>query len=176
VKAQDYLLAGPPFTLEDVQRAADGWGCNCGPSAIAAVVRIPLEDLRSHLGDFERKRYTNPTLMFAILQSLGVRWQNVQGKAWPEYGLVRVQWHGPWMAAGVPIKARYRQTHWIGSRHHGTTAEIFDVNCMCVGGWVSRDEWARQVAPWIVRECVPRGTGEWSLTHSLEVISGVRNA
>ena len=82
------------------------------------------------LRDFEEKRYTNPTLMKSILRSTGTRsrWRVLKGDCdfsdWPALGLVRVQWDGPWCNDGVPIAARYRHTHWVGSRRHGDRPEI----------------------------------------------------
>src|ERR1017187_9653230 len=100
----DNRLVAPHFTLEDAERAGDEWGLNCGPAAIAVMNRLSLEELRPHLGDFEQKRYTNPTLMWSILKSIGASWKlRKDGHKWPKYGLVRVQWEGPWTAPGVPI-------------------------------------------------------------------------
>jgi hypothetical protein len=158
------------FTLEDAQRAAQAWGANCGPGAIAAVLQLTLDEVRPHLHDFERKRYTNPALMYFALRSLGVVWHVHMGHVdWPVYGLARVQWEGPWLEPGVPIGARYRRTHWVGTRSRHDRREIFDINCMCVGGWVSLDEWSAVVVPWLLRELVPGANGRWHLTHAIEV-------
>lgn len=171
------------FSLEDAQRAADSWGANCGPTALAAVLGLSLDAVRSHMGDFERKGYTNPTLMFSALRSAGAKWQAFkcppepqQGVLcadplayYPRNGLCRVQWEGPWTEPGVPIRARYRHTHWIGARHHRGGVFVFDVNAMCAGGWLPEQEWREQLVPWLLRECQPRANGRWHLTHRLEV-------
>ena len=161
-----------PFSLEDAQRAADTWGANCGPGALAAVLDKTLDHVRPHLGDFERKRYTNPTLMWSALRSLGVRWKLTY--EWPRNGLIRVQWEGPWTAPGVPMKARYRHTHWIGCRstlgEPGGKVLIFDINCICVGGWVPYQEWEGQVVPWLLRQCEPKANGRWTTTHRVELM------
>lgn len=162
------------FTLEDVQRAADEWGVNCGPGAIAAVLDLTLEQVRPHLQDFERKGYSNPSLVFAALRSLGANWQRVK-TVWPSYGLVRVQWEGPWTAPGVPMRARYRHTHWIGARRIGENIwnmEIFDINCICAGGWVPLIEWNTQVVPWLLKETEPKANGGWHETHVIEIADG----
>src|SRR3546814_15629111 len=61
------------FTAVEAAAAYDAWGCNCGPAAIAAVIGLTLDELRPELGDFEVKRYTNPTLMWEVLDRLGDR-------------------------------------------------------------------------------------------------------
>ena len=167
------------FTLDEAQRAADEWNLNCGPASIAAVLGLTLENLRPHLGDFEQKGYTNPTLMWEILRNLKAPVIRVVNREpqWPAYGLARVQWEGPWTAPGVPMRVRYRHTHWVGvcSDARGWTTpgwaepRIFDVNCMCVGGWVSLSEWSGAVVPWLVKQCEPRANGNWHLTHSVEI-------
>ena len=168
------MVKPAPFTRDEAQRAADEWGANCGPGAIAAVLGLTLDDVRPHMQDFERKRYSNPKLVLAALRSLGGEWRHTDA-VWPKNGLVRVQWEGPWTMPGVPMRARYRHTHWIGARHVGENVwntEIFDINCMCVGGWVPVVEWNGQVVPWLLRECEPKAFGGWHQTHVFEITEG----
>jgi hypothetical protein len=175
----DSRLVAPRFTLEEVERARDEWGLNCGPAAIAAMNGLTLEELRPHLGDFESKRYTNPTLMWGILKNIGAKWRtrpvrDILAKprsAWPSYGLARVQWEGPWTAPGVPIAARYRHTHWVGAMLAQGSDEhsIFDINCICEGGWVPLAEWSTYVVPWLLKQVEPKASGVWHLTHIVEI-------
>ena len=81
------------------------------------------------------KHYTNQTLMNDALRSIGRPWKNI-GAIWPNYGLVRVQWEGPWTNPGVPMRARYRYTHWIGAETGRASIGIFDINCMNNGSRV----------------------------------------
>jgi hypothetical protein len=127
------MIRPPRFTIEDADRAHKEWGANCGPGALAAITGLTLDEVRPHMGDFERKGYTNPTLMNFALRRIGRPWRKI-GATWPRYGLVRIQWEGPWMDPGVPMPARYRYTHWIGSalgRHD--SRGIFDINCIRCG-------------------------------------------
>lgn len=163
------------ITLETAQRAHDEWGCNCGPGAIAAVCGLTLDEVRPHMRDFERKRYTNPTLMWSALRSLGVRFSfrsGDLGRQWPRYGLARIQWEGPWTRPGVPVRAAYGRTHWIGvDARSANDVGIFDINAMGNGsGWCALEEWADVIVPWILRECVPRADGGWHITHAVEIL------
>jgi hypothetical protein len=177
----------PRFTLEDQHQAHDEWGSNCGPAALALVAGKTLSEVRTYLGDFEKKRYTNPTLMFDSLRRLGVKFrcnlnqqssENQGALAWPDFGLARVQWEGPWTAPGVPIRVRYRHTHWVAAKSFGSDCtvpgwqepKIFDVNALCVGGWIPLSEWSESLVPWLLPECEPKANGKWHLTHSVEVI------
>lgn len=164
------------FNLEDVCRANDEWGCNCGPAAVAAIMDMTLDDARPHMSDFEAKGYTNPTTMFAALKNIGRPWREIGprdhtvGRPWPTYGLARIQWEGPWTKPGVPMRARYRSTHWVGSasREDGAIG-VFDVNAIGNGsGWVSLKDWARIVVPSIL-ETFKRADGKWYITHAIEV-------
>jgi len=162
----------PRFTAADAQRASDDWGCNCGPGAVAAIMGLTLDEVRPFMGpEFERKRYTNPTLMFGVLSRIGRPWRSRrQPLDWPKHGLVRIQWHGPWMAETVPIRARYRMTHWVAAmRIEGRGIGVFDINAIASGGWVSLKAWSEILVPWILDEAVPRADGKWSLTHVIEV-------
>lgn len=170
------------FTLEDAQSAFDQWGANCGPGAIAAICGLTLDELRPYLGDFERKRYTNPTLMWEVLRRLDVVWRMryltyraVQNAlSWPQHGLARVQWEGPWTAPGVPMRVRYRHTHWVAcvSEIGLGPGEIFDINAMCAGGWIPFREWSEDLVPWLLQQCEPKANGKWHLTHVVEIARG----
>jgi hypothetical protein len=164
------------FGLDEANAAADAWGFNCGPGALCAVLGFTPDELRPHMGEFEAKGYTNPTLMFDVLRRLGVRYRqtyrtDAPGDCELKFGLMRVQWAGPWTKPGVPMAARYRQTHWIAVAED----RVFDINAICVGGWLSRAEWKNKLVPWLLREAVPKATGEWWPTHGLEVLTGARN-
>lgn len=163
----------PKFNADDADQAHDAWGLNCGPGAIAAICGLTLDELRPHMGDFEQKRYTNPTLMWEVLNRLGVKWQHARpSTAWPKYGLARIQWEGPWTKPGVPMRARYRYTHWVGAQWSETQRDygIFDINCIGNGnGWAALADWSKTVVPDILKECVPRADGGWHITHSVEI-------
>lgn len=153
----------------EADRAYDAWGCNCGPGAIAAIMNMRLDALRPLLGDFERKRYTNPTLMWEILDRCGRPWRKV-GKRWPTFGLARIQWEGPWTLPGVNPKAAYRHTHWVASWIHAEHGHgIFDINMTSNGsGWGSFADWERDIVPAIATS-IPRASGKWHITHGVEV-------
>jgi hypothetical protein len=159
------------FTLEDAKRANDEWGANCGPAALAAILGITLADVRPLMGDFEKKGYTNPTLMLDCLKRSGVAWSKAFNQfAWPQHGLVRIQWEGPWTEPGVPMRARYRNTHWVGARTEADArVTIFDVNALCIGGWIPFSQWAQDLVPWLLKTLYPTANGKWHLTHVLEV-------
>lgn len=166
----------PRFTLADAERAAETWGANCGPGAVAAMMGLTLDELRPAMGDFERKGYTNPTLMIAVLKRIGAKFhvltidRTIIKLGWPIYGLARIQWEGPWTAPEAPPKWRYRQTHWIGSaRGQNGDIGIFDINCMNNGtGWCSIDDWQAVIAPALIAN-YPRANGKWHITHAIEI-------
>lgn len=176
-------IPAPRFTVAELEAANSLWGANCGPGALAAILGMTLEQVRPHLGDFERKGYTNPTLMYAALKSaIPCRYHTknlrTAGKApwdWPRYGLCRVQWEGPWTEPGVPMRARYRHTHWIGcAAESNDNIGVFDVNALGEGatGWVSLANWKTILVPWILESCVRRASGGWHLTHAIEIETG----
>jgi len=172
---QTDVMRGVRFTLDDAQHAADQWRFNCGPAALCAVLDMTPEEIRPHLLDFEAKGYTNPTLMIEVLNRLRVRYRQVYRSDNPagvislNYGLMRVQWGGPWTKPNVPMRARYRQTNWVGMRRVDGIHQIFDVNAMCVGGWLLYEEWAYQLVPWLLKQVCPKSDGRWWPTHAIEV-------
>lgn len=166
----DRALPTLRFTADDQQRAYEEWGSNCGPGAIAAVLGMTLDELRPSLGDFEQKRYTNPSLMWSILDRLVVPWRlELLAVKWPAFGLARIQWEGPWTANGVPARVAYRHTHWVAAstRPDGRVA-VFDINA-AASGWISAVDWAEQLVPWLLQECEPKADGRWHFTHIVEI-------
>jgi hypothetical protein len=130
------------------------------------------------MGDFESKGHTNPTLMWGVLRRLHIRFHttvlrpDASANAWPRFGLARVQWEGPWTAAGVPVAARYRHTHWVGADTIDIrNSRVFDINAIRAGGWISLDVWAGQLVPWLLEQCEPKADGRWHLTHAVEVFA-----
>jgi hypothetical protein len=173
------MIQAPRFTLEDADHAYDGWGANCGPGALAAILGMTLDEVRPHLIGFDQKRYTNPTMMFDALESLKAKIRvrsvadNVPHLEWPRYGLARIQWEGPWTAPGANPKWRYRQTHWVGAARRNGEIGIFDINCMNNGtGWCLLKDWSETIVPHLTA-LYPRASGKWHLTHSIEVTSTV---
>lgn len=112
--------------------------------------------------------------MFDALHSLFAAgllkgWRKVDKANWPHYGLARIQWEGPWTAPGVPMRVRYRQTHWVGSAHHKGDIGVFDINCINNGnGWVSLRDWETTIVPHLIAQ-YPRADGKWHITHAIEV-------
>ena len=164
------------FSLDDAQSAAGGL-FNCGPAALCAVADLLPDEAVSHLRGFDRKGYTNPSMMQQALGELGIKFERVyeclglgvaRSPIYPSFGLVRVQWAGPWTKPGVPVVARYRHTHWIAA----SDDMRFDINAMCVGGWLPRAEWETQLVPWLLKECEPKATGEWWPTHCWQITPG----
>jgi hypothetical protein len=171
---RDRRSAPVRFTLEEAQSAWDG-KFNCGPAAICAALNLTPDELRPLMPGFAEKGYTNPTLMFETLDRCKVNYRRVYRGDTPmphdafpvlRHGLVRIQFGGPWTNPGVPMRVRYRQTHWIAARNQST--EIFDA--MCVGGWTLFKEWSTKLMPWLIRECYPKATGRWWPTHAIEIL------
>lgn len=174
--AESRYASRVPFTYEDAERAYDEWNCNCGPAALAAVLGMTLDAVRPLIPGFEQKGYTNPTMMFEALKQAPClfhciyRGDEPHEVFWCDRGLMRVQWSGPWTKPGVPMAARYRATHWVGLRSSEDLGhEVFDVNAMCVGGWLPFKEWSEQLVPWLLREVHPKADGRWWPTHIIVV-------
>jgi hypothetical protein len=121
------------FSAQDLTKANDEWGCNCGPSALAAITGVSLDDVRPVIPEFEKRKYTSHAMMKAALATMGVPWKDVT-KDNPEpllhtpaeYGLCRIQWEGPWYG-----RFAYFRTHWIASMESKELVYVFD----CNGGW-----------------------------------------
>lgn len=167
----------PRFDVDAAQSAADSWGFNCGPGALCAVLGKTPDEIRPFLAGvgFERKRYMSPTMMQHALYMLRVSIRVHPRGSVPRggVGLIRVQWDGPWMQRkdDNAWREQYRHTHWI-AWDVATNTPVFDINAICAGGWMSYDEWANQLVPWLLSESGLRAkgaTGRFAFTHIWEV-------
>lgn len=167
----------PPIRMTDANvEAASAWRFNCGPAALCAVLGVTPDEIRPDLLDFEAKGYTNPTLMVGILRRLQVRYRIAYTErdgslpSFPSFGLVRVQWGGPWTEPGVPVRVRYRHSHWIAARSAEGSAGtmIFDINGLSEG-WILSTVWSDELVPWLLKQCEPKGNGKWWPTHIIEM-------
>lgn len=164
------------FTAADADIAHAGWGCNCGPAALAAVCGLTLDDVRLAIDrGFPRRGYINPSQMFDAIECAGWEFRGyaldsrTQVLDLPNFGVARIQWEGPWTEPGWPITARYRYTHWVaGQKVMPKEWRVFDINAMELGGWIGDIEWRRMIVPAIVR-IIPRASGKWHITHRIEM-------
>jgi hypothetical protein len=88
-----------------------------------------------------------------------------RNETFPAYGLARVQFEGPWTRPGVPMRVRYRYSHWVGSFDDGSMLFVFDVNA----GWCTYAHWRDKTMPWLTGD-IPRASGRWHLTHRWQLV------
>jgi hypothetical protein len=146
------------FTAEQTQQAFDEWGCNCGPGALAAMTGTTPNFVRPHILKFNERRYTNPKMMLAALESLKVPHKKEKPAAphmMSAYGINRIQWEGPWYG-----RFAYHKTHWTGSMIWECRMFIFDIN----SGWTTQQEWEAKTVPELTA-LYKRATGAWHVTH-----------
>lgn len=162
------LIVDYPFTESESEHAHNVWGANCGPNALAFALGIHIDKVRGKIPDFEKKQYTNPSMMRAALVNLNATW----GEANPKdtmfledaVSLVRVQWTGPWTAPGANAKWAYRYTHWIATWRGGVLNQVFD----CNGGVRHLESWVSEIVP-LLTDAIPRADGGSKPTHLIRV-------
>lgn len=155
-----------PFSSADLEAASKEWGCNCGPSALAFALQLTLDTVRGAIPEFERKRYTSPSMMRAALDALRLRpFEAVSNPTVDDMfretpALVRIQWSGPWTKPGSNPRWGYWYTHWIATWMDGPVRMIFD----CNGGMFSPEEWESEIVP-MLTSLHKRADGGWYPTH-----------
>lgn len=155
------------FTEADADRAYDDWGCNCGPTAFAAIAGLTLEETRRAFPNFPG--YTNPSMMLDALGRAGIRHFARDSLAFPIHGVARIQFEGPWTDRKVNNKRwAYRYTHWVGARRVRSDITVFDVNALDRGGWLPFETWSSEILPGLIANH-KRATGGWHVTHAIEV-------
>jgi hypothetical protein len=177
------------FDWSESSDAFRAWGFNCGPAALAAILGMTPAEVRGYLPE-RWPGYTTAAMMVPALERVCAerqwRWRAdvvtpENRLRFPFYGLARIQWGGPWMAANAKEKWKYCYTHWVASMHWvnpglGNEEDegsfdanrdlwVYDVN---QGQWCSAAQWCGMTAPAIMRE-VKRCDGKWFITDRLEL-------
>ena len=166
------------FDRDDAQAAAEQWGFNCGPAALAAILGKRPDDVREACQTAGFKKYLSPTMMKVAIRAAGgaIRLQrrcvkDAGHSNFPDRGLARIQWTGPWTATGMNPKWAWTHTHWVATwrapvdgRDGSTNLSVFDIN----GGVRGVVEWVDKIVPLIVAE-IKRADGGWYVANSWEV-------
>lgn len=165
------------FDEKDMLTAAEEWGCNCGPSALAFTLQVKLDAVRYAIPKFDDRRYTSPTMMQDGLAFFRQCYRSIQPAKFDpgkpvdvenlfheQPALVRIQWCGPWTAPGANPRSAYRHTHWIAAWSEDGVSLIFD----CNGGITGISAWIETIVP-LLTKMYPRSTGEWFPTHILRL-------
>ena len=159
----------------DVIDAYEQWGASCGPCALAAILRRPVDSLHSYLAGFDGRHYMNPTHVCDALTAVQARYTRVLPSLStpPSYGLYVAQWEGPWLKPGVPPRAAYRYTHIVGvalCEEYGLM--IYDVNASThsslQGAWVPHSWWEKEIVPCITAT-IKRADGGYYMRWAYEV-------
>lgn len=166
------------FSSDDMNRANEEWGCNCGPTALAAALRIMLEEARDLIPWFVERKYTSPSMMTAALNASGVKWNELTKRrhippsscpeCLPDHGLVRVQWTGPWTQPGANGRWAYGFTHWFATFTLEPRCPQHLVVFDCNSGPVTWQQW-RDSVPHAITSQINRADGGWYLTHLIQV-------
>lgn len=139
-----------PFTKAEVDAAIAGWGCNCGPAALAFAAQTTLDAAHHAIPGFDKKQYTNPTMMQTALDTLGVPFDKIgpltaDNMVFDGLSLVRIQFTGPW--DGKPRWAS-THTHWIATwKADDGMPAAFDIN----GGCRPFRNWHDNILPLLVK-------------------------
>lgn len=149
-KLKLYMKLYVPTDLMDANLA---WGANCGPAALAAVLRRPVQDVQPFFKKFPG--YTTPTLMLHAIRAADreavitpINDSASRGRCVPFYGVAFLQFSGGWWDAKPP-RVQYKFTHWIAVSCDRDTKErhVYDANADHMGGWIPHDEWLAHVMP-----------------------------
>jgi len=141
----------------DIDEAAELWGANCGPCALAAILERSLADTRALLDSFEQRQCMNIGDMQRALAAAGRAFTPKRLKAKPSHGLVFVQWGGH---ESKPTRAQYLFTHWIAVSQN----TVFDVNLDHLVDWPT---WEVTVPEMMIED--KRGNGTYFIRSVIEV-------
>jgi hypothetical protein len=141
----------------DIEQAYNLWGANCGPCSLAAILNLPVNDVRKLMDGFERRGYSNITHIKNALDRAGVKYRSI-GPRMPTHGLVFIQWGGH---ESKPAHVQYHHTHWI-AYSRGT---VFEVNAPYLTTFASWEE----IMPEAVKE-EGHGNGAYTIRAGIEIL------
>lgn len=144
------------FTKQESLNAQKAWGANCGPHALAAACEVDLKTVEKAVAPF--KGWMSPSQMEGALNRLGRHFQkngNLFTKE-PKAGILRVQWHGPWLKNPNPA-ASYKHTHWVACRQGHIHDTVIDG---AWGQWMPIKDWIPKMESYSKREYAG-----WHFTH-----------
>lgn len=159
----------PALTFSDTQDlgAGNDLSRNHGPAALAAMTGKQAAEAAFNLPRFNDYGLTTEVMMGLGLYQMDRRfdWREYQGEemtdVWPELGIVRIGFEGPWSLDGDKI-ATLKRSHWIATaRRPDGKQEVFDVNALGSGGWVPQDEWNYDIVPKVAKKYDTSGNSNW---------------
>lgn len=162
-------LYSPP----DLLQAHEEWKATCGPGALAAVLGVPLVELKGHFLRARKKpslSYTTPTMMQQVLHALGRTAITHQGWANDvHFGLAFIQLRGTWDNA--PERVQYKHSHWVGFARVGPSRllQLYDVNAGEAGEWEPSWMWKEGTIRNICEQH-EGASGLWRVRLTLEVL------
>jgi hypothetical protein len=101
----------PAFTAQESQQAHALWQANCGPHALAAACGKSLDDVHKVLPNF--RGWMSPYHLENALDQLNFGWQVEPNPFEPKDGILRIQWHGPWLSHERHPREAWPHTHWV---------------------------------------------------------------
>lgn len=170
------------FTSQDIETAYNQWNCMCGPVAIACILGLTLDEVRSLVHPHYRG-LMNPTEVRLAITKAGVlirerdrarlyRPQDPNPRELPfvaSYGMTRIQFGGPWTEADAHPAGAYHYTHWVASATDDDgDPNIFD----CNWGWMNRTEFFQNMGSLAADH--DKASGLWWPTHIYELDFPVR--
>lgn len=156
------------FGVAEQQDPYDRLGANCGPGALAALLGTTPHEIVPLLGPrFHHLGGTTEMMIEDILTRSGLDWERPVTPCWPDLGLVRIQWDGPWIDDRDPFE-KLRHSHWVLASTRGLPhVMIFDINAISTGGWLSLHEWSDELVPWLLNLAEPDAYGGWWISDTL---------
>ncbi len=106
-----------PYTSQESAAAHAEWKASCGHHSIAAACNIPLNKVKEACPKLTG--WMSPTMVSQTLEKLGkcprCYKENKTMNQPPDHivAICRLQYEGRWMEPGVPMAARYKETHYV---------------------------------------------------------------
>ncbi|MCE6958302.1 hypothetical protein LAZ40_04430 [Cereibacter sphaeroides] len=115
------------------------------------MIHGAIGDIPELMPEFVAKGYKTEIMMRHALRRSGLAVSETCGVG-PDYGLVRILWHGLWWDDPKPF-ARERHSNCIAVTGCETgPVEVFDMNAMAMCGWIKCDEWRDGLVPGCLRK------------------------